>query len=87
MKCPWFYGLPTARFGGSYTLVPLYRVYINTNGYEGYAEVGVVPELPVEGVALLLGNELAGQMVRMAPAFGIEGLHANLFNAMVGTLR
>ena len=33
-----------------------------------------MPELPVEGVALLLGNELAGQLVRMAPAFGIEGL-------------
>ena len=50
----------------------------------GYAEVGVVPELPVQRVTLLLGNELAGQLVRMAPAFGIEGLQANLFNAMVG---
>ena len=47
--------------------MPLHRVYINTNGYEGYAEVEVVPKLPVEGVALLLGNELAGQVVRMAP--------------------
>ena len=67
--------------------MPLYRVYINTNGYEGYAEVGVVPELPVEGVALLLGNELAGQVLRMGPAFGVEGLQANIFNATVGTLK
>ena len=58
--------------------MPLYRVYINTNGYEGYAEVGVVRELPVEGVALLLGNDLAGQVVRMPPAFGVEGLQASM---------
>ena len=68
-------------------MVPLYRVYINTNGYEGYAEVGVVPELPVQRVTLLLGNELAGQLVRMAPTFGVEGLQTNLLNATVGTLR
>ena len=67
--------------------MPLSRVYINTNGYEGYAEVGVVSELPLEGVTLLLGNILAGQLGRMAPEFGVEGLRANLFNAMVGTLR
>ena len=67
--------------------MPLYRVYINPNGYEGYAEVGVVPELPVQRVTLLLGNELAGQVLRMGPAFGVEGLQANIFNATVGTLR
>ena len=60
---------------------------IHIYGYEGYAEVEVVPKLPVEGVALLLGNELAGQLVRMAPAFGVDGLQANIFNATVGTLR
>ena len=46
-----------------------------------------MPELPVERVALLRGNDLAGQVVRMPPAFGVEGLQANLFNATVGTLR
>ena len=47
----------------------------------------MVPEIPVEGVTLLLGKILAGELVRMAPEFGVEGLRANLFNATVGTLR
>ena len=47
----------------------------------------MVPELPVQRVTLLLGNELAGQLVRMAPTFGVEGLQTNLLNATVGTLR
>ena len=47
----------------------------------------MVPEIPVEGVTLLLGNILAGQLVRMAPKFGLERLRANLLNATVNTLR
>ena len=46
-------------FGGFYTTVPLYRVYLRTNEYEGYADVGVVLEHSVQGVTLLLGNDLA----------------------------
>ena len=46
-------------FGDSYTSVPLYRVYLRTDEYEGYADVGVVLELSVQGVTLLLGNDLA----------------------------
>ena len=46
-------------FGDSYTSVPLYRVYLRTNEYEGYADVGVVLDHSVQGVTLLLGNDLA----------------------------
>ena len=49
---------------GSKTLsVPLHKVYLNSRFITGYVQVGVVPSLPVKGVSLLLGNDLAGGQV------------------------
>lgn len=40
--------VPAKGFGGTeYLAVPLYRVFVRTTHYAGYAEVGVAPELPV----------------------------------------
>ena len=49
------------------TCVPLHRVFLKSNLASGPITVGVRPTLPVEGVSLLLGNDLAGEMVMANP--------------------
>ncbi|XP_076031965.1 uncharacterized protein LOC143019869 [Oratosquilla oratoria] len=44
--------------GGSH--IPICQVYLRSDVRTGYAQVGVVDKLPVEGVSLLIGNDLAG---------------------------
>ncbi|XP_076069754.1 uncharacterized protein LOC143041630 [Oratosquilla oratoria] len=44
--------------GGS--RIPICQVYLWSDVRTGYAQVGVVDKLPVEGVSLLIGNDLAG---------------------------
>ncbi|XP_076032979.1 uncharacterized protein LOC143020443 [Oratosquilla oratoria] len=44
--------------GGS--RIPICQVYLRSDIRTGYAQVGVVDKLPVEGVSLLIGNDLAG---------------------------
>ncbi|XP_076031069.1 uncharacterized protein LOC143019315 [Oratosquilla oratoria] len=44
--------------GGS--RIPICQVYLRSDVRTGYAQVGVVDKLPVEGVSLLIGNDLAG---------------------------
>ncbi|XP_070398068.1 uncharacterized protein [Nothobranchius furzeri] len=46
---------------------PLHRIYLRSGLFTGLCEVAVCPSLPVEGVALLLGNDLAGGAVIPPP--------------------
>ena len=43
--------------------VPLYEVYLETDLINGSVVVGVVDEIPKQGIELLLGNDLAGNVV------------------------
>ena len=43
--------------------VPLHKVNLNSNLVSGPVTVGVMPQLPVKGISLLLGNDLAGNKV------------------------
>ena len=49
--------------GKGITSAPLHWVNLKTDLVSGCFRVGVVPELPVSGVALLLGNGIAGVKV------------------------
>lgn len=53
--------------GGEYGAVPLHKVFLRSNLVSGYVTVGVVPTLPIDGVGLLLGNDLAGDLVTVTP--------------------
>lgn len=43
--------------------IPLQTVFLTTDYYQGQAEVGVVKQIPIPGVHLLLGNDLAASTV------------------------
>lgn len=45
--------VPIEGFGGASSAVPLYRMFVRTNIFVGYADVAVAPELPVKGVTFL----------------------------------
>ena len=47
--------------------VPLHCVYLKSDLVTGPVTIGIRPELPVEGVSLILGNDLAGEKVRVDP--------------------
>lgn len=47
--------------------VPLHKIYIKSELVNGPVIVGVRPTLPVKGVSLLLGNDLAGDRVIAEP--------------------
>ena len=47
--------------------VPLHKVFLQSDLVSGSVIVGVCPTLPVEGVNLLLGNDLAGDKVMANP--------------------
>ena len=47
--------------GGDYKPVPLQKVYLKSDLVTGPVEVGIVSEIPVEGVDMVLGNDLAGE--------------------------
>ncbi|KAL4006226.1 NLR family CARD domain-containing protein 3 [Sarotherodon galilaeus] len=43
---------------------PVHQVYIKSELVTGFFPVAVCPTLPIEGVAMLLGNDIAGGLVR-----------------------
>ena len=43
--------------------VPLHQIHLKTDLVSGPVKIGVRPELPVKGVSMLLGNDLAGGKV------------------------
>lgn len=49
--------------GGEFQAVPLHKLYLKCNLVAGEVVLGVVPSLPVEGVHVLLGNDLAQNQV------------------------
>ena len=53
--------------GGDYNPVPLQKVYLKSDLVTGPVEVGIVSEIPVEGVDMVLGNDLAGDRVKADP--------------------
>ena len=52
---------------GGYKPVPLYNVELSSQLVSGSVIVGVVAELPMQGISLLLGNDLAGGKVLPSP--------------------
>ena len=55
------------RSGGQYERVPLHRASLTSNIVTGEVTVGVVPTLPVQGICLVLGTDLAGCQVWVTP--------------------
>ena len=47
--------------------VPLHEVNIKSSYQHGNTVIGVRPSLPVEGISLILGNDLAGEKVMVDP--------------------
>ena len=47
--------------------VPLHEVNINSSLINGNIVIGMRPSLPVEGISLILGNDLAGERVMVDP--------------------
>ncbi|KAK0152609.1 hypothetical protein N1851_005866 [Merluccius polli] len=43
--------------------VPLHNVMLNSDLFQGQVAVGVSPALPIQGITLILGNEVAGGCV------------------------
>ena len=48
---------------GGFINVPLHKVFLKSDIVSGLVNVGLRPTLPVKGIALLLGNDLAGGKV------------------------
>ena len=48
---------------GGYKNIPLHDIQLNSNLVNGKVSVGVMSQLPVNGVSLILGNDLAGDRV------------------------
>ena len=47
--------------------MPLHKIFLKSDLVSGYVTVGIRPNLPVKGVSLLLGNDLAGDRVMADP--------------------
>lgn len=47
--------------------VPIHKIYLSSRLVDGIVDVGVHPTLPIEGVDVLLGNNLAGDRVWPEP--------------------
>ena len=47
--------------------VPLHEVNIKSSLINGNIVIGMRPSLPVEGISLILGNDLAGERVMVDP--------------------
>ena len=52
--------------------VPLHEVYLRSNLVSGIVTVGVRPILPVQGIAFIMGNDLAGDEVDLQPELQVE---------------
>ena len=87
---------PVKGVGGGFISAPLHRIFLESNIVNGPVVVGIVPSLPVEGVALVLGNDLAGTQVCVTPVvcekpcevpetMALEREHPEVFTACVVT--
>ena len=48
---------------GGYKSIPLHEIHLESEFVTGQVTVGVIQNLPVQGVSLILGNDLAGKKV------------------------
>ena len=48
-------------------LVPLYTIELSSGFVSGPVTVGIVTKLPMRGISMLLGNDLAGSKVLPSP--------------------
>ncbi|XP_076043861.1 uncharacterized protein LOC143026954 [Oratosquilla oratoria] len=53
---------------GGLNSAPLVKVHVSTDCFKGVASVAVLPNLPTEGVDLILGNDLAGGKMGRDPS-------------------
>lgn len=60
-------GVLLAGLGGEFGMVPLRDVYLQSDLVVSSVTVGIVLSVPVEGIDLLLGNDLAGAQVGANP--------------------
>ncbi|KAL2089275.1 hypothetical protein ACEWY4_013963 [Coilia grayii] len=58
--------------GGKFKAVPLHKLHLKSNLVCGEVVLGVVPSLPVEGIHMLLGNDIAGHQVCVNPVVSIS---------------
>ena len=47
--------------------IPIHNIYLSSNLVNGPVAMGVKPSLPFDGIHLLLGNDLAGNRVKVDP--------------------
>uniref|UniRef100_A0A8C5E215 SCAN box domain-containing protein n=1 Tax=Gouania willdenowi TaxID=441366 RepID=A0A8C5E215_GOUWI len=47
--------------------VPLHKIMLQSDLWSGYAVVGVRPDFPIQGVSVIMGNDLAGGRVLVTP--------------------
>ena len=52
--------------------VPLHKVYFRSNLVSGVVTVGVKPTLSIQGIAFIMGNDLAGGEVNLHPELQVE---------------
>ena len=50
-----------------YQSLPLHKVCLNSKYVTGDVTVGIVDKIPVEGVHMVLGNDIAGGQVNVCP--------------------
>ena len=62
-----FYGCKCTYFRGRNGRVPLHEVNIKSSLINGNIVIGMKHSLPVEGISLILGNDLAGEKVMVDP--------------------
>lgn len=48
--------------------VPLHTIYLQSDIVTGMVKVAVQPQLPLDGISLIFGNDLAGSRVNCLPA-------------------
>ena len=53
-------------------LVPLYSIWLESEYMTGLVTVGKVPRLPMEGVDMILGNDIAGPKVKVTPRLSLQ---------------
>ena len=64
---------------GGFINVPLHKVYLESDIISGQVIVGLRPSLPVSGISLLLGNDIAGDKVITNPLMiNNPSIHENI---------
>ena len=68
---------------GGYVNAPLHEVDLKSDLVSGKVKVGVRPSLPVKGVSIILGNDLAGERVVPSPVVSERPCESDETNRLV----